>query len=560
MHYICFVKKINSILFITIFGFIFFDCYAITPHKRIDSLKTELSKSNLSAKVKVELIYNLSTAYYSANDLTNAMDYSRMAIFSYELMKDPIGKASAMRQCGNIYSDINDYQNSLKNYLNALEIFQTYNNAENIAKTKKDIISLYLKMENYDKALEYLWTNLSHYKKDSILNKNEIINTYFNLGISYGGKEVLDSSLYFFQKCFNYYSENNNDLQEAGLLNNIGAIYSKLDKNQKALNKYKEALTLFTKINNETGIGVTISNIAFIYMKQKNYNAAIEYYVKSIELFNKTGALHYLNNTYLNLSEIYKQENKFDSALHYNELYIQLNDSLKNNEVLSRIADLEVQHKLSNKEKELKILEKEKLLIEQENKIKKIRVWILAGIIIFILVIAVLVLRNLKISLQRTKLKKDLLEHEKNLLKDELSFKDSELEQLALRIVQKNNFLEEIKNKFEELSLETENNKKINEISSNIDHNLYIDSDRKELELKIDHIHQTFLYKLSQKFPDLTKTEKRLCSLLVLDISSKDMATILNISPDSVKKSRYRLRKKLGIDSEELISDYLKNI
>ena len=534
--------------------------YSNIHSTKIDSLKKELGKSNVIKLNKINLIYSLSEAYYNENDLSNALEYSNIAILSYDLLNDPIGKAKALAQSGIIYSDINDYQNSLKYLLNALEIYHSNNRLENVATIKKNIISLYLKMENYDKALEYLKSNLLYYKKDSVSFKNEIINSYFNFGISYGGKELLDSALFYFQKCIEFYSDEKNDLQVAGLLNNIGAIYSKSEKNQLAIEYYQDALTIFTRINNEIGVGVSLSNLAFIYMKQKNFASAISYYEKSIQLFVKTGALHYLNNSYLNMSEIYKENKNYEKALKYNELYIQLNDSLKNNETLSKIADLEVQYKISNKEKELKILEKEKLLIEQENKIKKIRIWLLVGIIVFILIIAILVLRNLKISLQKSQLKKEILEHEKNLLKDELSFKDSELEQLALRIVQKNDFLEEIKNKFEELSLETENNKKINEISSNIDHNLYIDNDRKELELKIDHIHQTFLFKLSQRYPDLTKTEKRLCSLLVLDISSKDMATILNISPDSVKKSRYRLRKKLGIDSEEQISNFLKSI
>ena len=75
-----------------------------------------------------------------------------------------------------------------------------------------------------------------------------------------------------------------------------------------------------------------------------------------------------------------------------------------------------------------------------------------------------------------------------------------------------------------------------------------------------EDIHPSFTQKLNQAATQkLTATEMRLCMLLRLDLSSKEIASVLRITPDSVRVARYRLRKKLPLDStDELVNFMLK--
>ena len=73
-------------------------------------------------------------------------------------------------------------------------------------------------------------------------------------------------------------------------------------------------------------------------------------------------------------------------------------------------------------------------------------------------------------------------------------------------------------------------------------------------------VRQSFFLKLNDKFPKLTKNDKRLCSLLRLKLTSKEIATIQNISPSSVDITRHRLRKKLNITADVNLSDFLNKI
>ncbi|NPA45471.1 MAG: hypothetical protein GXO49_08050, partial [Chlorobi bacterium] len=76
--------------------------------------------------------------------------------------------------------------------------------------------------------------------------------------------------------------------------------------------------------------------------------------------------------------------------------------------------------------------------------------------------------------------------------------------------------------------------------------------------VKFTELHPDFFAKLEKQFPNLTKSEKKLSSLLFMNFKSKDIANVLNISESSVSKSRQRLRKKLNLPQATDISQYIK--
>lgn len=102
--------------------------------------------------------------------------------------------------------------------------------------------------------------------------------------------------------------------------------------------------------------------------------------------------------------------------------------------------------------------------------------------------------------------------------------------------------------------------KTINNLTAIINQYLLIDNDRKNLELKIDQEHQEFVKRLQDQYNQLTSNDIRLCSLILLDLNTKEMATILNIEPSSVKMSKNRLRKKLQLSKEENLHGFLKSL
>ena len=138
----------------------------------------------------------------------------------------------------------------------------------------------------------------------------------------------------------------------------------------------------------------------------------------------------------------------------------------------------------------------------------------------------------------------------------ELEYKNKEVVNFALHIVEKNDFLEQLQKTIAE-SDKPQNFQQINKL---IVQNLSTEKDRKEFKANVENVNEAFFLKLEEKFPKLTKNEKRLCALLRLNLSSKEIANVQNISPSSVNINRHRLRKKLNIPEEENLSEFLNKV
>lgn len=146
-------------------------------------------------------------------------------------------------------------------------------------------------------------------------------------------------------------------------------------------------------------------------------------------------------------------------------------------------------------------------------------------------------------------------------LDKELKFRQSEMVTMAMSIIQKNEFLNELKKEIvqgKSSIRDPEHRQVFNKLSLMITQNLSIDRDREKFQMFINQQHSNFLHRLTESFPGITENEKRLAALLRLNLSSKEIASILNISPKSVEMNRYRLRKKLQVSSKVNLSEFIR--
>lgn len=184
-----------------------------------------------------------------------------------------------------------------------------------------------------------------------------------------------------------------------------------------------------------------------------------------------------------------------------------------------------------------------------------------------ILSIGILLLMWRKIKMLRIEIdsKKLILfedQSEKQLVADP-SDSDAAVINMALNIIQKNEMLEQVRNRVLKISSSPDLNtcrSDVDDINSLINKTLQIDKDRDVFELFIEEQNKIFYTRLTKKFQNLTKNEQRLAALIRLNLSSKEIADLLNISTKSVEMNRYRLRKKLQIDRETNLAAFLDKI
>ena len=146
-------------------------------------------------------------------------------------------------------------------------------------------------------------------------------------------------------------------------------------------------------------------------------------------------------------------------------------------------------------------------------------------------------------------------------LEKEIEFKRKEQMNIALSIIQKNRFLEKLRTKIDAIINKSDTNQvELSNLKKLIVENLSIDKDRQRFNIYINELNRDFYFRLLNRYPNLTENEQHLCALVRLNLSSKDMASILNISTKSVEVNRHRLRKKMHLKRENNLSEIISKL
>lgn len=141
-------------------------------------------------------------------------------------------------------------------------------------------------------------------------------------------------------------------------------------------------------------------------------------------------------------------------------------------------------------------------------------------------------------------------------LVNEIESKNRELTLSTMSIIKKNEILHEIKRELAQLA----NQKEAGKVIRVIDENLNDTKDWEFLEEAFNHADKDFLRKLKTTHPELTPNDLRFCAYLRLNLSSKEIAPLLNISVRSVEIKRYRIRKKMDLPHEKSLVDYILSL
>lgn len=157
---------------------------------------------------------------------------------------------------------------------------------------------------------------------------------------------------------------------------------------------------------------------------------------------------------------------------------------------------------------------------------------------------------------QMVNLQKEKFESEFDQLEKQLKQKTIELAKKAKENEEKNRLLKELKSKI----VKIQNNPELaatewKEVHHALDS--YINREDRTFEIQIDELHQELYQRLAESFPELTVNDLRLCAYLKLGFTSKEIAEFMSIQPSSVYISRSRLRKKLDLDREENLHNFL---
>jgi DNA-binding CsgD family transcriptional regulator len=384
---------------------------------------------------------------------------------------------------------------------------------------------------------------------------------YNSLGSCYAKLNLVDSSAYYFRLSLKNHLFNYNTTYLPGAYLGVAGIEQK--NGNKLLSKQYIEKALFIADSTENKQAKVLALLAqgrWVQKFEADFEHAIDYFVQAQNIAQLLTDKSFYLATLLELNKCYKNQELFAEALACNELILLVKDTIASLEKNRIVNSLEVQFKVAEKERQLKLIQKEKNIITLTN-------YLLWGSILFVVMLAGAIIiflrkineRNRKLLLAESELVKITKEQKKlseQKMQNELEFKESQLHSVALQMMQKNELLQELDEKLKEAS----GGNADASLSKIINKGLTQDKEWSDFNTSFESINKNFYSRIQQAYPDISPNDLKICALIKMNLSIKEMAGILNISPDSVKTARYRLRKKLQLNSEDNLTDFILNI
>jgi DNA-binding CsgD family transcriptional regulator len=165
-----------------------------------------------------------------------------------------------------------------------------------------------------------------------------------------------------------------------------------------------------------------------------------------------------------------------------------------------------------------------------------------------------------RLLLEKQKAEQEIVKLQNENLQSEISHKNIQLANSTMALIRKNELLIGIKQELEKQKTPGNNGspgRQNEKLVSQINKNIEDDQDWKIFEELFDQAHGDFFKRLKSAYPELTQSDLKLCAYLKLNLSSKEIAPLLNISYRGVETRRYRLRKRLLLDNDANLVEFI---
>ncbi|KQC29045.1 hypothetical protein AAY42_03375 [Flagellimonas eckloniae] len=603
---------------------------------RIDSLSALLKDTNISGKKKDKVLNHLweatidgqtrlamtyadkiiANAKTLKNDSTLALGYTRRGIcFSYltnyknsgleyykalkiyKRQKDSLKTGYIYLNLGLDFSEQDVMDSTLYYYNKALTNFLTVKDTVQISKIKRFIADTYGKKGYYEiglqKALDA--ARLLEKSKDSF----EIHMSYFGIASFY--HELKDSLAAedYLRKINTFFERNKNPRWESTAKLRLAALF--LDNKEKHaeairfVNKgidlskaldfkiniadglltkalllqrmgdfkqselvTKEALSFSRPTNVKHSISRSLILLGELAVAQKEYEQGEIFLKEGLGIAIDASLLTQQKDAYQNLAGLSEIVGSNQNALKYHKAFKKINDSIFQKERINKVEEWKLIYETEKKEAEIALQEEEINTLNEKAKVDNLRKGLYAGGMA-----SALALFGLSVFGYRQRIKRNRIAREKQeeIYKQEIEHKKKELTSQTLHLVQKNTFIQELKENLENLRNSPEKFKvEFRRIVMLLKRQNASDKDWEVFKSYFSEVHNDFDQKLKTLYPDISEKEIRLAAFLRMNLTTKEIAATLNVLPDSILKSKYRLKKKLELGKETDLNSFLNSL
>jgi tetratricopeptide (TPR) repeat protein len=507
----------------------------------------------LNNKKYESIAYSWFTVYsFFKGEYYKGEDYIKKAIEIQERIHDTLDMGNSYINLVMIYAETGRYKKAVESSFKALELFKKIDNIHGIIVATGNIGIMFNKLKDYENAVKYLRrTSSMMMQNHEFSNLGELYN---NMGLSFYHLNINDSAVMCFFKAINEYNKNNELKGTARAYLNLANTYAYNIKNFDSAFRYYD-LSLKVSIGVIDGLKTKIFfNKGKTFALKNDYDKAIKYLNMALEKAKQNKELVEQEDIYYELFEIYKKGGLYLKAIGYFEKYNSIKDSLDLKNAQITIANLE--SKFENEKNLMRIKELEARQ-ESDRKIKNLLITAFV-LVVFILLLVIWIFYLRKKS---DNLKKELLTVKNIQLEKDIKYKSRQLTSQALMMMQKNKLLNNILYIISGIKgIPDEQKNQIKELQIKLKKSIHSEEDWELFKHYFEDVNPDFFSKVLNINHKITSSELKLCALIKLNFTIKETASLLNITPDSVKTLRYVLRKKLGIKKGVNIYDFISNL
>ena len=520
----------------------------------------------------------LGLTYMSEGKYLQADSAYQLAFSAFEKAGDELGTAKIYHNLGVVAFYMNNMEESVSYYLQAIRVADKMGDQVFSALVTTNLGLVFSSQKDFGRAILYLRKALT--KHNAIKDPKGKAKTLSGLGTAFFNQAKFDSSLVYHQKALELFNQIGDLSGKSEALSNIAEIFIEQKRFKEALPLLNQSDSLRRAFGNAYGIAINTKNFGKVYAGLGNFQKAEECFSEAFQQAENLAASWLMGEILLSRSMHYESIGNFQKALEDYKMRSVISEQIYSDERSRIIAELETRYKAEKSRADLAIRESEILHLEEQSNrllilvVSVILIALLGGLLAFQIYNRnsmesksrlLMAAKDLEIEKKQKELEESrreaaekalvVSETEQVQMKSELDYKKRELTQLALYINQQNEILESLKNELG--NVKTSDARKL---ERELEQRLNISKQRESFELNVDLMNEDFYHRLVSKYPQLSDNDRKLCAMVRLGLSSKEIASIVNISPKSVDMNRYRLRKKMDLEAEEELGNFLMTI
>lgn len=423
---------------------------------------------------------------------------------------------------------------------------------------------IFINLNKLEEAKEFNNKALCIIKTVDTLKPITFYSVYNNFaGICFTRNES-DSAVWYLKEAKKYMKEIQDPNIQNVIYHNFAMVYEAIGELSAAKEYHLKTLGLMKYDEHKHITALTYYNLARLYGKMKDNEKALEYYNKALQVASRIGATKIRGNTLIAMSDLYYEKEEYKKSRDLIQAGQRALDSVFNSQNIDKISILTNNFETKNEE-----VEKE--LLKQKIAFSDLKKNVLIAILVIVIAIVIMILMKLSKQnianrvMQRTIsiLKRKNRQYEsksKHNFESIIDVKNKELATTTLSLVTANQTLLDLKEQFNKLKACNKNTDKYSVLKSmeTLFNSYNPEYENEEFHAYFEQVKQSFFNRLCKKHPDLSYEDQRICALLILNLSAKEIAKMTNKPIRTVETKIYHIRKTLGLQAKVKTVPYLR--